>query len=132
MENSRMSKQELLNLISELNIPKEEFYVVSSGALVLRNILQDAGDLDIVITELGLQKLKEHYNLVQKENGWYKVTENIECVCDKKEASSYQSELVNGYYVQNINEYLKYLESSTREKDKKRIPLVKKYIEAQK
>lgn len=67
MKNSRMSKQELLNLISELNIPKEEFYVVSSGALVLRNILQDAGDLDIVVTELGLQKLKEHYNLVQKD-----------------------------------------------------------------
>ncbi len=132
MENSRMSKQELLNLISELNISKEEFYVVSSGALVLRNILQDAGDLDIVVTELGLQKLKKHYNLVQKENGWYKVTENIECVCDKKETSSYQPELVNGYYVQNINEYLKYLESSVREKDKKRIPLVKKYIEAQK
>ena len=132
MENSRMSKQELLNLISELNIPKEEFYVVSSGALVLRNILQDAGDLDIVVTELGLQKLKEHYNLVQKENGWYKVTENIECVCDRKGTSSYQTELVNGYYVQNINEYLKYLESSTREKDKKRIPLVKEYIETQK
>ena len=132
MKNSRMSKQELLNLISELNIPKEEFYVVSSGALVLRNILQDAGDLDIVVTELGLQKLKEHYNLVQKENSWYKVTENIECVCDRKGTSSYQPELINGYYVQNINEYLKYLESSTREKDKKRIPLVKEYIEAQK
>ncbi len=124
-----MNKQELLNLISKLGIQKEEFYVLSSGSLVLRDIMLDAGDLDIAVTKTGLQKLKEQYDLVQKENGWYMVSDNIECVCNENDFSSLKPEFVNGYYVQNINEYLDYLESSGREKDKKRIPLVKKYIE---
>ena len=45
-----------------------------------------------------------------------------------KENLSYQPEKVGNYYLQNIKEYLEYLEMSEREKDKKRIPLVKQYI----
>ena len=40
--------------------------------------------------------------------------------------------LENGYYVQNIYDYLEYLESSEREKDVLRIPLVKEYIKNRK
>ena len=35
------------------------FIVLSSGALVLRGIYDSAGDLDIVVTEKGLEQLKE-------------------------------------------------------------------------
>ena len=42
----RMKKDELLELIKTLKIDKEEFWVLSSGALVLRGIYPDAGDLD--------------------------------------------------------------------------------------
>ena len=78
----RMNKEELKKLISTLKISEDEFWVLSSGALVLRGIFPDAGDLDIAVTDKGLEELKENYNLVQKPNGWYIVSENIECVCD--------------------------------------------------
>ena len=124
----RMNKEELINLLNTIKVNKEEFWIVSSSSLVLREIYPDAGDLDIAITPKGLEELKKNYNLVQKENGWYKVTDKIECVC--QENSKYSKEKLScGYYVQNIYEYLEYLKSSTREKDKKRIPLVEKYIE---
>lgn len=124
-----MNKTELLELLSLLKLNVEEFWILSSSALVLRNIYSDAGDLDIAVIDLGLEELKKNYPLKPKENGWYKVTENIECVCDgKKENLSYQPEKVGNYYLQNIKEYLEYLEMSEREKDKKRIPLVKQYI----
>ena len=126
----RMTKQELLELLDTLKLSKEEFWILSSSALVLRNLFPDAGDLDIAVTEKGLEELKQNYNLKEKENGWYIVNENIECVCDgKKENLKYQPELVENYYVQNLEEYYNYLLNSNRGKDKKRIELVKNALE---
>ena len=125
----RMNKNDLLELIKTLKVDKEEFWVLSSGALVLRDIYPDAGDLDIAVTNKGLMELKNNHNIIQKENGWFTVTDNIECVCDgEKESLEYQPEKIGEYYVQNIQEYLEYLNNSEREKDKLRIPIVKEYI----
>ena len=127
----RMNKDELIELMNTLKIEKEEFWVLSSGALVLRGIYEDAGDLDIAVTYKGLEQLKENYNLIEKENGWYIVNDKVECVCDgnKKELKYVPEKLECGYFVQNIFEYLEYLKSSSREKDIARIPLVESYIE---
>ena len=53
----RMNKDELVNLIESLKISKDEYWILSSSALVLRGIYKDAGDLDIAVTEKGLQVL---------------------------------------------------------------------------
>ena len=128
----RMNKEELIKLIKTLKVSKEEFWVLSSGALVLRGIYPDAGDLDIAVTNKEIEELKQNYNLMPKDCGlgnFYKVTENVECVCDgNKEELKFQPERVGEFYVQNIYEYLDFLKNSTREKDKKRIPLVEDYI----
>ena len=125
----RMNKEELLELLDTLKINKEEFWILSSSALVLRDLFPDAGDLDIAVTDKGLEELKQNYNLKQKENGWYIVNDKIECVCDgAKENNKYQPELVEGYYVQNLEEYYNYLLESNREKDKKRINIVKEEL----
>lgn len=121
----RMNKEELLELLKTIKIDTNEFVILSSSALVLRDILESAGDLDIAVTNLGLKQLKENYNLKQKENGWYIVNDKIECVLDDMEN---KKEKVGNYYLHDINNYLEDLESSSREKDKLRIPLVKEYI----
>ena len=59
--NKRMKKDELLKLIESLKIDKNEFWILSSGALVLRGIYDDAGDLDIAVTNKGLEELKKNY-----------------------------------------------------------------------
>ena len=128
--NERMKKEDLLKLIKSLKINPEEFWILSSGALVLRGIYEDAGDLDIAVTNKGLDELKKNYNLIPKGNGWYIVTDKIECICDgEKDKLKYKPEKIGDYYVQNIMEYYDYLNNSNREKDKLRIPLVKEYIE---
>ena len=117
--------EELIELIKTLKIDKNEFTILSSSQLVLRDILETAGDLDIAVTEKGLEQLNQNYNLKPKGNGWYIVTEKIECVPDDMEN---KKEKEGEYYLQEINNYLEYLKTSKREKDKKRIPLVEKYI----
>lgn len=126
----RMNKKELVKLIETLKIDRTEFWLLSSSALVMRGIYPDAGDLDIAVTEKGLEQLRQVYNLVYKGNGFYNVTDNVECVCDGKiENLKYKPELIDNYLCQNIYEYLNYLKSSKREKDKSRIPIVQKYID---
>ena len=126
----RMNRQELIELIGTLEIDKEEFWVLSSGALVLRGIFPDAGDLDIAVTSKGLEQLKNQFDLKQKDNGFYTVCDKIECVEDTKESWKY--ERVGDYNVQDINVYLDFLKHSNREKDKARIGLVEDYIKNRK
>ena len=127
--NERMNKQELLNLLKTLKIDLEEFWILSSSALVLRGIYPDAGDLDIAVTDRGLEELKNNYNLKYKDNGWFIINDKIEGVCDgKKEKLKYKPEKIGEYYVQNIKEYYNYLLNSDRKKDKSRISIVEDYI----
>ena len=58
-----MNKKQLLELLNTLKISKNEFWVLSSGALVLRDIYDKANDLDIAVTDEGLRELKNNYNL---------------------------------------------------------------------
>ena len=106
--------------------------VVTLPKIIARGYVDLIQDLGIEVQD-AVVSTYALYSLVptpkQKENGWYIVNDKIECVCDgKKENLKYQPELVNNFYVQNIHEYLEYLENSQREKDKLRIPIVKQYI----
>ena len=130
MMEKRMNKQELLELLSSLKIDKEEFWLLSSSALVLRGLFENAGDLDIAVTEKGFNELKKNYNLVLKENGFYKVTDKVECVLYNK--NPYDLEKCDGYNLQNLNTYFDYLKSSARPKDKIRYDIVKKELERRK
>ena len=125
----RMNKEELLELLNTLKISREEFVILSSSALMLRGIYESCGDLDIAVTKKGLEELKENYSLKQKDNGWYIVNDKVECIVDSMEN---KKEKLDIYYVQDIYDYLKFLEYSDREKDKLRIPLIKQYIKDRK
>lgn len=126
----RMKKEELIEVIENLGIDYEEFWILSSSALVLRDLFPDAGDLDIAVTEEGLSQLKSKYDLKQKENGWYIVNDKVECVLDTKEP--WKIENHGKYQLENIEKYFKYLESSIREKDKIRYEIVKEYMNKRK
>ena len=126
----RMNKEELIELLESLKIDKNEFWILSSGALVMREIYPDAGDLDIAVTERGLKELKDNYNLKQKENGWYIVNDKVECVLDTKE--NWKIEKYGEYNLQSIEKYYEFLKNSNREKDKARIPLIEEYMKNRK
>ena len=77
----RLKKDEILEILSTFKCSKDEFWLVSSSSLVLRGIFPDAGDIDMAVTDKGLEELKNNYDLKPKGRGWYQVTDNIECVC---------------------------------------------------
>ena len=123
--NDRMTKMRLLDLIAILNLPKEEFTILSTSSMVIRGGMKDSGNLDIAVSKKGFDLLNKKYKLEKKDNGWYYVRENVYCRIDDMYK---KKEFVEGYYLQDIKDYLQFLEASKREKDSKRIPLVKDYI----
>jgi len=126
----RMNKQELIYLIDSLKLDKNEFWILSSAALVMREIYPDAGDLDIAVTEKGLEELKENYSLIEKENGWYIVNDKVECVVDTKE--DWKIEKYGEYNLQSIEKYYEYLKGSQRQKNKDKIKIVEEYMKKKK
>ena len=124
-----MNKGQLLELLETLKIDEEEFVILSSSALILRDIYDKAQDLDIAVTEKGLKQLHNNYTLIQKDNGWYIVNDKVECILNDM---SNKKEKIGKYYIQDIYDYLEFLNTSNREKDKVRIPIVKEYIKKKK
>lgn len=128
--NDRMKKDELISLIESLEIDNNEFWILSSSALVLRGLFPDAGDLDLAVTKKGLEQLKEKYNLKQKENGWYIVNEKTECVLDTKEP--YKVERYGNYNLESLEKYFDFLKNSSREKDKIKYNIVRQELDKRK
>lgn len=54
--------------LKKLNLPKDQFVVVSSGALSVRGI-RDSNDLDVIVTELLWNKMAKEYPIIVNDFG---------------------------------------------------------------
>ena len=59
-----MNKTELLKLVDSLNMPKTEYYILSSGSLLLYGLREKAGDLDLCVSNELFDELKIKFNLM--------------------------------------------------------------------
>ena len=61
-----MNKEELLNLLNSLELPKTEYYILSSGSMLLYGLREIVGDLDLCVSNELFEQLKKKYNLKEK------------------------------------------------------------------
>lgn len=128
-----MNKVELLNLLNELNLPKDEYYVLSGASLVLRGIREEAGDLDLCISEELFKEIKGKYELTEdKKNtcGFYRINDNLEVVVNKKEL--FKMEIGEEYNLEDLNTILDFKVKRNGPKDQKDIENIRKYLEGNK
>ena len=127
-----MKKIELLNLLKELNFPKDEYYVLSGASLVLRGIKEEANDLDLCISKELFNQIKNKFNLTDErknECGFYKINDNLEIVVDKKE--DFKMEIGEKYNLENLQTILDFKIKRNKPKDKEDIENIKKYLHTQ-
>lgn len=125
-----MKKIELLNLLKELNFPKDEYYVLSGASLVLRGIREEANDLDLCISEELFNQIKDKFNLIQEkknECGFYKINDNLEIVVDKKD--DFKMEIGKKYNLEDLQTILDFKIKRNKPKDQKDIENIKKHLE---
>ena len=124
-----MNKEELLKLLDSLKLPKTEYYILSSGSMLLYGLREKAGDLDLCVSNELFKQLKEKYNLKESDKnecGFYHISEEIEIVPDIKE--NFKMEYKDGYPVERLKTILEFKEKRNAPKDQKDIENIKKYL----
>ena len=124
-----MNKEELLNLLNTLELPKTEYYILSSGSLLLYGLREMAGDLDLCVSNEFFKQLIKKYNLKESdknEYGFYHISKEIEIVPNSKE--NFKMEYKDGYPVESLETILVFKEKRNASKDKKDIENIKRYL----
>lgn len=127
-----MNKEDLIDLLETLKFPRNEYYILSSGCLLLYGLRQIAGDLDLCITPNLFKKIKNIYDLTEnKKNqcGFYKLNEKVEVVVDTLEEFEGQYDIKDGYQVQKLDIILRDKKKRNLPKDQRDIENITKYLE---
>ena len=123
-----MNKKELLNLVDTLKLPKEEYFILSGGALLMAGLRESTNDLDIGITKKGFEILKEKYalKLTDKNIPKYEITDKIECMLVEKLDSDIT--YIDNYPCQSLISIYNFKKRINREKDKADILAIEKVL----
>ena len=131
-----MNFTKLLQELETLNLPKDQYVIIGSGALAVRN-LREAQDLDILASDSLWKDLSKKYPITpQKPPDIEKIQiGNIEFV---GHGSSYKefskeifqtAELINDHFYINLNLLRKVKLKRAREKDLKDVELIDRYLD---
>ena len=127
-----MNKDMIIKKINLLNLDKNDFYVLGSASLVLRDIIDNAKDIDLAITNETY--LKNENNLIflgtNHNSKWYKLSEEIECCVE--ELSNEKVDFVEPFNLINLEYYYNtFIKNSTRKKDKEKKIKIEKFLNKQ-
>lgn len=123
-----MNKEELLKLAYTLKLPKEEYCIISGGALLLHGLREKTNDLDIDVTQKGLDILNQEYKLelINESKKQYKVTDDIECfLVDKLESDII---FIDSYPCESLISIYNMKKRLNREKDQADILTIEKFL----
>lgn len=124
-----MNKDEVIKQLRILDLPKEEYYVLSGASLVLRGIRKKCSDIDLCISEELFNKEKNNLGMTpDKLNacGFYQLSDILEIIVDKK--SLFNMEEGEEFNYENINTILDFKKSRNLPKDKSDIINIQKYL----
>ena len=124
-----MNIEQLLDLLKELNLPKDEYYVLSGASLVIRGIREQAGDLDLCISRELFEQIKDKYNLTEdkkNECGFYHINDSLEVVVNEKE--NFNMEVCEPYNLEDLNTILEFKIKRNKPKDQVDIERIQKYL----
>ena len=110
-----MDKREILNCLSEFPYDRNEYWVITGGAMVLYDIREQTADIDLGCSERLADRLEADGCLFRRtEHGkrWFK----------------YGTESVHGFKVISIKGLIEMKQELGREKDKKDMELIQAFL----
>lgn len=124
-----MNKQDLIKLLKELDLTTTEYYILSSGSLVLYGLRDMANDLDLCVKPELFEKLCVKYNLKEEDKnecGFYHINDLVEVVVSGK--YPFEFDIVEGYQVQKLEQILNSKINSDKAKDKIDVQNILNYL----
>lgn len=127
-----MTKGQLLQLVDSLELPKEEYYILSSGCLLLYELRDEAKDLDLCVSRSLFENLVSRFDIdlsSKNECGFYRLNDLVEVVVNDK--SEFKRSFKDGYPVESLQSILDYKMKRNFLKDQKDIISIQKYLDDQ-
>ena len=127
-----MNKKDILECLNKYNFNKDEYIILSGAALVLYGVKDKTSDIDITTTKNLYNNLLENYNCVLEKHidknnlDVFYIDNIINFSTNYFDEIEYQKFL--GYNVQTLQSIIELKTKLNRDKDKKDIKLIKKYI----
>lgn len=120
-----MDKQGILNCLSEFPYDRNEYWVITGGAMVLYDIREQTADVDLGCSKRLADRLEaDGYLFRRTDDGkrWFKYGDNIEIF---EEWIMDTIETVYGFHVVSIKGLIEMKQEIGRDKDKRDIELIK-------
>ena len=129
-----MNKEELTKLVNQLNLPIGEYSIGSTGSLVIREIYEKAGDLDLQITEKCFEYIKNsglkyHFKDINHEfsHPLY-AFDDFDAEFFVMPAEEIHFDYVEGYPCQDVNDILNFKKKRNSQKDQEPIRRIEAYL----
>ena len=129
-----MDKQSFVEKLNLLNLPIGDYYILSSGSLLLYGLRDKVGDIDLCISkDLFDNYLKEKYQIDEEsknECGFYKLSDDIEFIVNDGKDPNYKFEydIVDGYPVQKLGIILRDKKKRNLPKDQRDIENINRFL----
>lgn len=127
-----MNKEQLLELVDSLELPKEEYYILSSGCLLLYGLREQAKDLDLCVSTELFNDMVMRFNIdlsSKNDCGFYRLNDLIEVVVNNKQ--EFNREFKDGYPVESLQSILDYKIDRNAPKDQADIVNIQNYLNSQ-
>ena len=123
-----MNKQEILKCLSEFPYDRNEYWLITGGAMLLYGIREETADIDLGCSKALANLLEADGFMIGKTDDgkrFFKYGENIEIF---EEWLNDSVEKVEGFNVISIKGLIEMKQEIGREKDKKVIELIKEFL----
>lgn len=122
-----MNKEDLIRLIDSLKLPKEEYYILSGGSLVLYGLRGIANDLDICMTPGLFMTLENKYHMYNKNTyGFYQLNYFVQVTVAEK--SEFKMMIQDGYQVETLESILAFKKTRTEPKHIADVEQIEAYL----
>ena len=125
-----MTKEDIIAILENLNLPKEEFYIISGGALLWHDLRDTTEDLDLCVSEELFEHLKQTRTITIEEKPnivpIYLIDNTYEFIVKSKK--DWECTEVNGYLVATLESILAFKENRNLPKDQKDIVSIRRKL----
>ena len=127
-----MNRQELLERIDGLGLPKFQYIVLAGGSMVLHELRDETNDLDLCVNE-NVAKQLDLFGKSPNERGYYELGDGIDVMVGLEKIAPEVREFSNGRKImcQTLDDILKFKKARNDPKDEADIRLLEDAIEQQ-
>ena len=123
-----MNRIEYLKKLDELNLDKNSYCIIASGAMLMHNLRDNCNDIDIRVSKELFQELLDKYNMKQSDRYDYvfELGDIIDVTCRNFDKDNI--EFVDGYPVEKLEIQLNWMLKNNRPKDQEKIKILQEYL----